>query len=141
MTTTDLDLDLDPGLDPGLEPSPSHPRRLAATACELDAAVRRVVRTLPPQGRPRELATALRGASALLRVLLACPDAHRSPVRLARSLVALWRLGRHADDAERHGWIDLETAVELLELGSRLEIPLVTRLRAGGWEVPEPERP
>jgi len=52
-----------------------------------------------------------------------------SPERLMAALRALWRTGDLVDKAERLGLLDLESAVELLALGSRVEIPLVRCIR------------
>ena len=59
--------------------------------------------------------------------------------RTARSLLgslhALWRSSDLIDRAERRGLLTLEQALELLSLGSRVEIPLMAFLRRCGLEI------
>lgn len=58
----------------------------------------------------------------------------RTALSLLAALHALWRTAEHVDRAEREGLLDLGEAMELLLLGSRVEIPLVSFLRRCGLE-------
>jgi hypothetical protein len=67
--------------------------------------------------------------------------------RTARSLLAalhaLWCTSDLLDQAERRGLLTLEQTLELLALGSRVEIPLMAFLRRCGLEIavgPEQQR-
>lgn len=103
-------------------------QRSAATeaARELALAAHRATRGLPP-GEATGLAAALRRAAT--ETALHLEEEAASDARLNAALRALWRAGDLIDLAERLGWLDLDAAVELLALGSQVEIPLVTYLQ------------
>jgi hypothetical protein len=83
-----------------------------------------------PAGCGSEVGADLRRTATA--VALELEQGPRRPARLMASLRALWRAGDLVDKAERLGLLDLEAAVELLALGSRVEIPLVVCVQAAG---------
>lgn len=85
-----------------------------------------------------EMAAELRCATAGVALGL---ETRTAPALLA-ALHSLWRASDLVDQAERAGLLDVEEAVELLVLGSRVEIPLVRFLRRCGFERSlQPPRP
>lgn len=58
----------------------------------------------------------------------------RTALSMLAALHALWRTSEQVDRAEREGLLALDEAMELLVLGSRVEIPLVSFLRRCGLE-------
>lgn len=99
----------------------------------LDAARALTLRTLRltrPLGRGQalELAADLRRSTAGVALGLEA----RTARSLLTALYSLWRVSDLVDLAERRGLMELEAAVELLSLGSRVEVPLVRVLQRIG---------
>jgi len=82
------------------------------------------------RGEPIELAAELRRTTAAVALGLEA----RTALSLLGAVHALWRTAELIDRAERKGLLDLGEAMELLALGSRVEIPLVSFLRRCGME-------
>jgi len=106
-----------------------------AAARELTLTSVRLTRHLG-RGDELELVSDLRRSTAGVALGLET----RTARSLLTSLHALWCTSDLIDQAERRGLLTLEQALELLALGSRVEIPLMAFLRRCGLEiVPGPE--
>ena len=107
--------------------------RSGSLAEALDAARALTLRTLRltrslSRGQALELAADLRRSTAGVALGLEA----RTARSLLTALYSLWRVSDLVDLAERRGVMDLEVAVELLTLGSRVEVPLVRVLQRIG---------
>lgn len=106
-----------------------------AAARELTLTSVRLTRHLG-RGDELELVSDLRRSTAGVALGLET----RTARSLLTSLHALWCTSDLIDQAERRGLLTLEQALELLALGSRVEIPLMAFLRRCGLEiVPGPD--
>ena len=77
-----------------------------------------------------ELLSDLRRATAGVALGLETASARS----LTSALRSLWRAGELTDRAERAGLLEMDEAMQLLGLGSRVEIPLVVLVRKYGTE-------
>lgn len=124
-------------------PAPAHhprpwPRRaglVEATATAREMTLKTLELTLrplhhDPGDESLELAAALRCATAGIALGLEARTAHS----LLSALHSLWRASDLIDRAEQAGLLEIDEAVELLVLGSRVEVPLVSFLRRCGLE-------
>lgn len=108
-----------------------------AAARELTLTSVRLTRHLG-RGEDLELVSDLRRSTAGVALGLET----RTARSLLTSLHGLWCASDLIDQAERRGLLSLEQALELLALGSRVEIPLMAFLRRCGLEiVVGPEEP
>lgn len=123
-------------MEPMMELHPTPWTQAREAARHLEAAVYRLSRRFPAE-EAQGLTESLRSAATALAVQLELGNGDDSPNQIEESLETLWRLSHLADLAERLGYLDLAEAVELLALGSRVEIPLVALLRGveGGQPV------
>lgn len=113
-------------------PPPDRWGEAVAAARDLALAACRSSRCFPV-GCGSEVGADLRRTATA--VALELEQGPRRPARLMASLRALWRAGDLVDKAERLGLLDLEAAVELLALGSKVEIPLVVCVQAAGGSL------
>jgi len=112
---------------------PTQENRSGSLAEALDAARALTLRTLRltrslGRGQALELAADLRRSTAGVALGLEA----RTARSLLTALYSLWRVSDLVDLAERRGLMELEAAVELLSLGSRVEVPLVRVLQRIG---------
>lgn len=114
-----------------------HRRDALDAARELTLATLRLTRHPDPSGANRP-ATAGEGAFELLSDLrrAAAGVALGLETATAKSLTAalrwLWQTSDLVDRAEQAGLLEMDQAVELLTLGSRVEVPLVVLVRKYG---------
>lgn len=126
------------GSPPGSSPAPPRTGRPAveslydalAAARELTLTSVRLTHHLG-RGKHLDLVSDLRRSTAGVALGLET----RTARSLLSSLHALWRVSDLIDRAERRGLLTLEQALELLSLGSRVEISLMAFLRRCGLDI------